>query len=220
MRFPLLRSARLRFRPAWWSLAMALSGCIAGVLLGNWQSDRAAAKREAGAAPLLTLRGELLREHTLFLQNRLHHGKPGYHVVQPMRLADGRHVLVLRGWSAHAAVPPTPRGAVLLEGVQRERLPRAFDAGGDKASGNVRQNITVEEFAAWSGLALAPYVIEQHSALVVTQPPAAPDGLMRDWPRPEAGAGKHESYAVQWYGLAALCLILLVVLNLKIERKS
>ena len=220
----LLQSARLRFRPPWWAIALALAGALGGVLLGNWQSSRATAKRDAGAAAPVTVRGELLAAHTLFLQNRVHHGKAGFYVIQPLRLAEGRHVLVLRGWSPVAALPPTPRGAVVLEGMRRERLPRALEveaaAGGTRDSGNVRQNVTLAEFGAWSSLPLEPYVIEQHSALVVTHPPAPPDGLARDWPRPEAGAGKHESYSVQWYGLAGLSLILLVVLNLKIERKS
>jgi surfeit locus 1 family protein len=222
MAFPLLRKARLRFHPPWWALALALAGAIGGLLLGNWQSGRAATKRDTAAAAPLSARGELLAAHTLFLQNRLHQGKPGFYVVQPLRFGEGRHVLVLRGWSAVAALPPTPRGAVVLEGVRRERLPRVLEATADGArdGGNVRQNISIAEFGAWSGLTLEPYVIEQRSALVVTQPPAAPDGLVRDWPRPEAGAGKHESYALQWYGLGALCLILLLALNLKIERRQ
>jgi len=162
----------------------------------------------------VTLRGELLAAHTLFLQNRLHHGKPGYYVVQPLRGRDGRNVLVLRGWSAVAALPPTPAGEVILEGVQRERLPRAYETG-ELASGNVRQNITVGEFGAWSGLAMAPHVIEQRSALVVTRPPAPPDGLVRDWPSAEAGAEKNEAYALQWYALAALSVVLFFVLNVR-----
>jgi surfeit locus 1 family protein len=207
------------FRPRIWAIALAAAGCAAGIALGDWQSDRAAQKRAAGAATPVTLRGELLAAHTLFLQNRPHHGKPGYYVVQPLRGRDGRNVLVLRGWSAVAALPPTPAGEVILEGVQRERLPRAYETG-EGASGNVRQNITVGEFGAWSGLAMAPHVVEQRSALVVTRPPAPPDGLARDWPAAEFGAEKNEAYALQWYSLAGLSLILFFALNLKIEKRK
>ena len=165
------------------------------------------------------MRGELLAAHTLYLQNRLHQGKPGYYVVQPLRERDGRNVLVLRGWSAVAALPPTPAGEVILEGVQRERLPRAYETG-ELASGNVRQNITVGEFGAWSGLAMAPHVIEQRSALVVTRPPAPPDGLVRDWPPAEIGAERNEAYALQWYALAALSVVLFFALNVKREKSD
>ncbi len=215
----------LEFRPPWWGAALAAAGCAAGIALGNWQLDRAADKRAAAAAQLpLKLRGELLAQHTLYLQNRPHHGKPGYYVVQPLRQADGRNVLVLRGWSALNALPPAPGGEVILEGVRRQGLPRVLEvgtpdagtaAGAARAAGNVRQNMTVDEYAAWSGLALEPYVIEQRSGLVVTRAPAPPDSLARDWPRAEAGAQKNESYALQWYALAALSVILFVVLGFR-----
>ncbi len=45
----------------------------------------------------------------------------------------------------------------------------------------------------------------------------AGDGLVRAWPRPDLGVDKHKAYALQWYVLAALTVILYVVLN--IERK-
>jgi surfeit locus 1 family protein len=177
----------------------------------------------------LKVRGELLAQHTLYLQNRPHGGKPGYYVVQPLRQADGRNVLVLRGWSAVNALPPAPRGEVILEGVRRQGLPRVLEAGtpdpgtmagAAHAAGNVRQNMTLDEYAAWSGLALEPYVIEQRSGLVVTQPPAPPDALARDWPRADAGAERNDSYALQWYSLAALSLILFLVLNFKIGKPN
>jgi len=213
-------ASSLRFRPPWWAALLAAAGCAAGIALGNWQTDRAAQKRAAATAKPETLRGELLAQHTLFLQGRFHHGKPGYFVMQPLRGRDGRSVLVLRGWSAVAVVPRTPAGEVILQGMRRERPPRALEAGDARASSNVRLNITVGEFAAWSGLALEPYVIEQGSALVVMQPPAPPDGLLRDWPQPDVGAEKHESYALQWYSLAALSLILFFALNIKFEKRE
>jgi cytochrome oxidase assembly protein ShyY1 len=106
---------------------------------------------------------------------------------------------------------------VILEGVQRPALPRVFEAGAAQGEANVRQNISIGEYAAWSGLRLEPYVIEQHSALVVTRPPAPADQLVRDWPRPDSGVAKHESYALQWYALAALSVVLFLVLSVRRE---
>jgi cytochrome oxidase assembly protein ShyY1 len=220
------QSHGFRFGPPWWGVLLAAAGCAAGIALGHWQSGRADEKRAAAAAAQKpeTLRGELLARHTLFLQNRPHRGKPGYYVVQPLRIAEGRHVLVLRGWSAVAAPPPTPAATVSFEGVRRERLPRAYEVGNAAAgaaseSGHVRQNVSVGEFSAWSGLALEPTIIEQRSALVVTQPGAS-DGLVREWPAEESGASKHEAYALQWYSLAGLCVVLLVILGFKREKPS
>ncbi len=55
-------------------------------------------------------------------------------------------------------------------------------------------------------------MIEQHSALE--------DGLVRDWPPADAGVAMHESYALQWYSLAALSIVLLFGLNFRREKRE
>ena len=201
---------------------LAVAGCIAGVLLGNWQSGRAEQKRAlASTQKMTTLQGRFDPRFTVLLDNKMRSGRPGYEVVQPLRLAGGRHVLVNRGWTAAGATREqlpavrTPAGEVALQGVRLDHFPRAFEPAGAKAegarAGPVWQNASVDAFAAWSGLALEPYVFEQHSAL--------DDGLARDWPRPDAGVAMHESYALQWYSLAALSLGLFIALNLKIDKR-
>ena len=192
-------------------------GCAAGIALGNWQQERASQKRALAAAQKMeSLRGAFDPKHTVLLDNKLYHGKPGYHVVQPLRLADGKHVLVNRGWApagaTRAQLPEvrTPGGEVSLEGLRMDHLPRAYEPAGTKREGKVWQNVAIKEFAAWSGLALEPYVIEQHSGL--------DDGLVRDWSRPDAGVEKNESYALQWYSLAVLSIVLFLVLNVRRAR--
>jgi len=202
------------FRPRAWSLLLAAAGCAAGIALGNWQSGRAEEKRALAAAQKpATLQGVLLPKYTLFLDNKTDRGRPGYHVLQPLRLADGKLVLVNRGWTPAGAsrreLPPirTPAGAVVLEGLRLARLPRAYEPGSGQREGTVWQNVTVAEFAAWSGLVLEPWVFEQHSAL--------DDGLARDWAPASAAVDRHESYALQWYSLAALSIVLWLVLSVQ-----
>jgi len=213
-----MQAGVLRFRPPWWAAVLAAAGCVAGVLLGNWQSGRAEQKRAlARSQQLATLQGSFDAQHTVLLDNKLRNGRPGYEVVQPLRLVDGKLVLVNRGWTAAGATREqlpkvrTPAGVVALQGVRLDHFARAFEPAGTKRSGTVWQNASVEEFAAWSGLALEPWVFEQHSAL--------DDGLARDWPRPDAGVAMHESYALQWYSLAALSLVLFIGLNVKIDKR-
>lgn len=216
-----MKLGSFRWQPTWWGALLAAAGCAGGIALGQWQEGRAAEKRAAAAAQIpLQVRGRLLSRHTIYLQNRPHQGKLGYYVVQPLQGADGRAVLVLRGWAPVASLPPPHDGEVILEGVQRPALPRVYEAGPESGAGNVRQNVSIGEFAAWSGLQLEPYVIEQRSALVVTRPPAPPDHLVRDWPRADSGVEKHESYAMQWYGLAALSAALFLVLSVKREPRG
>ena len=207
------------FRPRSWALALAAAGCAAGIALGNWQLERAAQKRAAAASvEMLTLRGELDAKYTVLLDNKIHRGAPGYQVVQPLRLAAGEHVLVNRGWlpagPSRERLPEirTPAGEIALSGVRLQHFAQAYAPGASKPQGKVWQNVSLENFAAWSGLVLEPYVIEQHSALE--------DGLVRDWPRAESGAAKNESYALQWYALAALSVILLFALNIKRDKQQ
>ncbi|TAK39420.1 MAG: SURF1 family protein [Betaproteobacteria bacterium] len=244
-----MRLGAFRFRPRWWGFLLAAAGCAAGVLLGQWQQGRATERRAAfekmeaaahgpaiefpaatAAAAQLGLRrvavaGELLPRFTVLLDFRLHRGRPGYHVVQPLRVAGSdTQVLVLRGWIAAPArrdqLPEivTPAGSVRLEGLALDRLPQflephaAAEACAPGGAPCVWQNLRIDGFAAWSGLALAPVMIEQASAL--------PDGLARDWERAAAGYRKNEMYALQWYSLAALALALFVVLSLRREPPS
>jgi len=204
----------LRFRPPWWAVALAVSGCAAGIALGNWQSGRAAEKRAAAAAQKPeVLRGEFLPGSLLFLDNKTYQGRPGYHVLQVLRLRDGKTVLVNRGWvpagPTRAQLPEvrTPAGELALEGLRLDHLPHALEPGGAKREGSVWQNASVDEVAAWTGLPLERGVFEQHGDVG--------DGLVRDWPRADGGVAMHESYALQWYSLSALSVVLLLALNIR-----
>ncbi len=198
-------------------MLLAAFGCVAGVALGNWQSGRAAEKRAlAGTLVNLTLQGAFVAKFTLLLDNKVYRGQPGYQVVQPLRLAGGRHVLVNRGWLAagqsRAQLPEvrTPAGEITLSGVRQAHLARVYQPAAARPEGIVWPSVSIEQFAAWSGLALEDWVIEQHSAL--------DDGLVREWTPAGSGAEKNDSYALQWYSLAALSLALLLILNVRNER--
>jgi surfeit locus 1 family protein len=223
------------FRPRAWALALAAAACAAGIALGDWQAGRAEEKRalgaqleQAGRSPPIEIssgkinadflvwkrvaaRGRFIDEHTVYLDNKLRRGRAGYEVVTPLRL-NGMHVLVNRGWveagRSREILPkvPAPVGEVRVEGIALARLPRVLEAG-PSGPGKVRQNVDAKAFEQETGLRLQPIVIEQHSA--------AADGLVRDWPRPDAGIEKHQSYALQWYSLAVLAVILFVVLSFR-----
>ncbi|MGE5640160.1 MAG: SURF1 family protein [Clostridia bacterium] len=212
-------------RPRPWPLLAGALFCAAGIALGQWQAGRAAEKRalaaqlaEARRAPPIELspsahapelvhrrvgvRGTFDTRLTMFLDNKLRGGRPGYEVVTPMRLARSDvYVLVNRGWVAAPArrdvLPdvPAPSGELRIEGLALERFPHAFEMG-QKPEGPLRQNVTVEDFVAATGLPVKTVVVEQETD--------TSDGLAREWPAPDTGVEKHESYALQWYSLATL----------------
>ena len=201
------------FRPRLWALALAAAACAAGIALGNWQARRADEKRALAAnEQRIAVYGEFLPERSVLLDNKIRGGHAGYEVVTPLRLAEGIHVLVNRGW---VQAPPrreqlpevtTPRGRMRVEGVLLARLPQPMKLP-EKTPGKVRQSVDLKEFAAETGLTLQAFVIEQHSPL--------DDGLLREWPRAEAGIEKHQSYSLQWYSLAALAVVLVIVLSFR-----
>jgi surfeit locus 1 family protein len=56
--------------------------------------------------------------------------------------------------------------------------------------------------------------------VVVQQTGDVPDGLVRDWARPDTGADTHRAYALQWYVMSIAGLVLWIVLNLRKNRDS
>ena len=202
------------------------------ISLGNWQSRRAAEKRELGAAldraaqsaPIelpsaadllhkrVAARGQFVAERTVFLDNKLRRGRPGYEVVTPLRLTGSpASVLVNRGWVAASAsreaLPDvrTPSGEVRIDGIALDRIAHALAAG--ESTGRVRQNLDIAAYAKEAGLQLLPVVIEQHSD--------SGDGLARDWPRADRGIEKHESYSLQWYSFAVLAIALGLIFSFR-----
>jgi len=239
----LSRLSGLRFRPRWWGLALMLAVCAATISLGRWQAGRADEKRAlagrferaglAAPAPVpghlapaqslvfrhLSATGEFLPEFTVLLDNKVYRGRPGYFVVTPMRLAgSAMQVLVNRGWIAAGArredVPEvkTPTGRVTIEGFGQEHAPRVLTVGGGGPRSRVWQGLSLEEFAQWSGLALQPVFLEQHSETA--------DGLVRDWPAPDFGIDRHTSYALQWYLIAALSVVIFICLSFERDRPA
>jgi surfeit locus 1 family protein len=218
------RSTGMLLRRALPTLA-ALVAVVVFVSAGNWQRDRMLRKEAWGrqvdaaqAAPAEPLpaaadwntwrfrtveaRGTFDAALQFLVDNKVHRGRVGYHVVTPLRLADGRAVLVDRGWVAAGAtredVPRVPAlsGEVVVRG--RLNLPPAdyVELGRTTPQQDVWQNLDPARFSQATGLAVLPVVIEAIEG--------AGDGLVRDWPRPDSGATKHRIYMLQWYAFAAL----------------
>lgn len=212
----------------WVAMVPVVAGlalCFAGVQLGNWQLRRAAEKTELGeraaasaaapATPLadqapaewqrVSLLGEWLPEGAVFLDNRVHQGRPGYHVLAPLRLASGEVVLVNRGWVAAAVdrsrLPEVAggHGPAAVEGVVRHPEDKPFTLARDAGAGRLWQVLNLSAYRRAFGLPAAEFIVLQTGGQA--------DGLVRDWPRPDAGVDRHRGYALQWYGLAATAAV-------------
>jgi surfeit locus 1 family protein len=216
--------------------------------LGWWQLDRAAQKTallqsqqaqaeraplsavELAAAPQLAreqlqrrvrLRGHWLDAHTVYLENRPMAGRTGFYVITPLQLAGRTEaVLVQRGWLPRDVrdrerLPELPQqpAEVEIEGRLIEAPTRLYQLG-EAGGGRIRQNLDAVAFAQEIRRPLLPLtVLQQGDALAGT------DGLLRDWPAPDAGVQKHYGYAFQWFALGALILGLYVWFQLVRPRR-
>ncbi len=150
----------------------------------------------------------------ILIDNKVHDGRVGYDVVTPLTLADGRTVLVDRGWIAQGAsrsdlpAAPPPEGAIRIVG--RIALPASgyLELKGESGPEPVWQNLDLARFAAASGIAVLPVVIEQTDT-------NGPDLLVRDWPAPDSGVEKHRIYMMQWYAFAGLAAALWLYFHLR-----
>lgn len=174
-------------------------------------------------APLLdrqpaVARGRWMADKSILVDNRVHNGVAGYHVITPLRI-EGADICILvnRGWIAAPrlrselpVLPPLAGTVVDVAGIARILPARTYELGPEIAEGIVWQNLTLERFRAWSGLELQP--------IVLLQTDAAGDGLVRDWLPAESGALKHWGFALLWYLAAAAAVVAAIIFSM--ERRK
>ena len=164
----------------------------------------------------VTVSGRFEPKYAVYLDNRVYHGVPGYHVVMPLAIGGGnRYVLVDRGWIAgsgdRSRLPQvkTPEGTVEITGLAVVPGRRFLELSTNVNEGNVWQNLTLERYRRAVPIALQPVLIQQESPL--------DDALTRDWPPPDLGVEKHYGYAFQWLALAVTLFAIYCVTHVKRE---
>ena len=168
------------------------------------------------------LQGRFRAQRQFLLDNRILEGRPGFDVLTPFVLADGRTLLVDRGWVAAGAdrEPVQPVGLradsrVRVEG--RVWLPEpGIGLGEAVAPGSEWPRLVTRiEFPALEealGRSLVPAVIRASgSAQWLFEP--------RDL-RPTFGPRRHYGYAVQWFALAVTVIVLACILQWRHRRKG
>jgi cytochrome oxidase assembly protein ShyY1 len=220
------------------TLAMLVAVAVF-VIAGNWQRNRMETKASLRAhyealaqvapVPLSGLavtsdwaeqrfravfaEGEYDAGHQILLDNKIHGGRVGYEVVTPLKLDDGRTVLVDRGWlplaTSRATLPIAlpPSGRVTVRGRLNMPAARYLELRSEVRDGPVWQNLDPARFAKATGLSVLPVIVEQ------TEAPMPTDDLVRDWPPPDLGIERHRMYMLQWYAFALLAVVLWLVFS-------
>jgi cytochrome oxidase assembly protein ShyY1 len=150
-----------------------------------------------------TVTGTYDADATVLLRNRPVNSQPGFHVLVPLRLADGAVLVVDRGWvawdddaSGEVSVPAPPTGEVTVTVHLRPDEP-ASERGAPDAQ---VQAINVGQVLAAGGADDGDASFGGYGA-VLDEHPAAPAALGA-LPVPSTDPGSHLSYAFQWWTFA------------------
>jgi surfeit locus 1 family protein len=164
-------------------------------------------------------KGYFETEYQILIDNRVHQGHAGYHVITPLRLRDSDvRLLVNRGWIAvgpdRNQLPDfeTPSGLRQITGVATVPAEKYFTLAKpdalDRGWQRVWQNMDMARYAAAVPFPVQPVV-------VLLDPGNAAGGLTRDWSRLDAGISVHQGYAFQWFMLAAALSTIYLFLSLR-----
>ena len=228
---------KFRFRP-WLALWTALAVLATG-FLAAWQFDRAAQKRaleesvRAGlsSAPVVLrpdsaprrfqraeAAGEFMAAGTILIDNRIRGKRPGYDVVAPFLLDDGKALAVNRGWIAAnldralPAIPAPPSGRTTIRGTFIPDQSDALELGdGRRESGNVWQNLKAEDFGRAFGLTLRTTLalaLAAESAGILEGVDGLPPTVTADF-----RSQRSVAYAWQWLTFGFLALVFFVLLS-------
>ena len=218
--------------------------------LGNWQLRRAEEKRELqvtlaertqqaevrlkpahgqGREMLfrkVVVHGRMLSDRQYLLDNQTNKGRVGYLVYTPLRMVSGSAlVLINRGW---VQAPPTrgdlpevtvPEDGVLVRGILSDppgkllqlAEPQA-DLARDAAWPRRVQGIDLKRMERELGEPLLPFVVQ-----IAAGEPLA---LTQDWHPYVDQPQKHVSYAVQWFTMAVVLILIFVALNTRRLRRE
>lgn len=230
-------------------VGVAILFAIACGVLSNWQFSRSAERSEQlrlvdenyGADPValgdllapdadlapgdewrpVRLSGQYLADEELLVRNRAHGGSAAYEVLVPFRDADGRVLLVDRGWlppgerqPAPDAIPAPPTGTV--EVVVRLRPSEPVPASGRTAEDGQVPTINLGLVSEQTG------PVEQGAyGLLVSEDPAPATAPLPIDP-PSNDPGPHLSYAIQWilFAVMGFAFLVYVIVNERRIRRE
>lgn len=229
------------------SLLHAIVPPLVGVLLfgafislGMWQLDRAGQKEELNAlfandAPhralngndlpsqfeRIELRGRLLDDRQVLIDNIVRSGRIGYFVITPLEVGtDDRLLLVNRGWLAKP-----PGAAAELPELEVSSGWRQFQGrAGALPRVGIRPGAAFAGASTWPRTAVYPTLDEVAAELqrdvwpfVLLLDEQDAEGFERDWKPEQSGPMTHYGYAFQWFAMA-LALAVIGVWQFKKRR--
>jgi len=236
------RIAKYTFKARPFTALLTLVVLVILLRLGFWQLDRAEEKRQILARQQaqmqlpaidisrlpeditemefrrVQIQGVFDSSRQVFIDNKVHNGRPGYHVVTPLKISGrAEYVLVDRGWvpmNPDRRILPTidtPASVVSVYGLVKTHPRDVADLGSDNRSNQgwpaVVRWVDIDWFSRETNLQTLP--------ILMLLDKAAKHGFVREWKFVNLPPEKSTSYAVTWFSLAAVLVIIFFSVNLK-----
>ncbi len=231
-----------RFTPGWRMSLLAFLAILLLTRLGFWQLQRAAEKKHmlsdhrefAKQAPMLwqagsklpaqyqpvTVQGHFLPK-VLLLDNQHYQHQFGYHVISPFLLANRQVILVDRGWLAGDVTRQTlpemdlPKGFIHLVGSVYYPSEKNWLLGQliekERADLVVVELIDTQLIGQFLHKSVYPFIIRLGKQEA--------NGYVREWAIVAMPPQRHYAYALQWFAMALVILILFIALNITTKKK-
>ena len=227
-----------RFTPHWAMALLAFMVMALFLRLGVWQLERAAEKKQMLACVAkeqnqasqpwkagqtlphqyqkLSLTGRFL-PHVFLLDNQHYQHQFGYDVLSALVLDDGQVVFVDRGWvaarsSRKTRLPiNTPKKMIRVMGQAYYPSKQPWVLGPvlevQEPEVVIIEHVDIQRMSQFLHKSVYPFIIRLGKE--------ADDGYIREWPVVSMPPERHYGYALQWFAMALIILILFVALNLK-----
>ena len=154
--------------------------------------------------------GSFDHAHEMFLAARSMNGNPGYHVVTPFKLADGRTLLVDRGWVPLERKNSPQRadgqvlGEITIDGLLRLQRPKTWLEPDNQPKDNLWFWVDLPAMADYLGLPsdqVTPFFLEAGPA---PNPGGFPIGGQSRTELPN----DHLQYALTWFSFAVILAVI------------
>ena len=237
-----LTGFNLRFTPRWQMSLLTVLAILLFARLGFWQLQRAAEKKlmlsthhelvkqvpiswqPNGKLPAqyqpITVKGHFLPK-VLLLDNQHYEHKFGYHVISPLALDNGHVILVDRGWLAgdvtRRELPETevPTGFINVIGDVYYPSDKNWSLGQliekEQANLAVIELVDTQLVSQFLHKSVYPFIIRLGKDEA--------GGYVREWAIVSMPPERHYAYALQWFAIALVILILYISLNLTNKKK-
>ncbi|WP_298628125.1 SURF1 family protein [uncultured Legionella sp.] len=235
---PSLTCFNFRFTPNWLMIVLATLFIALFVRLGFWQIQRSDEKVNMIAAEEALAKQDPIdwdegkdkpkqyqriivngtySPKVFLLDNQHHQHQFGYDVLSPFELTDGSIVMVDRGWipgtHSRSSLPEvqTPQGLIKIKGSTYFPGKNQWVLG--PGTEEKERGITILEILDVK--LLSQLLQKKVYPFIIRLDKQDAHGFVREWAIVSMPPQRHLAYALQWFAMALVILIIFVALNLK-----